>query len=192
MRVRLAEAGRGDAHEPALLLQLRDRAGARVEHRLPQPTDALVGHCGERAAVGDLPPDAPGAALAAGADFIVSPGLNPTTVRHCQQQGIPIIPGVNNPSQVEQALELGLSTLKFFPAEASGGIAMLKALAAVYPVQFMPTGGISPSNLQPYLALPNVFACGGSWMVPSELIDQGDWTTLGRLIADAVALLDQP
>ena len=131
-------------------------------------------------------------ALAAGADFIVSPGLNPTTVRHCQQQGIPIIPGVNNPSQVEQALELGLSTLKFFPAEASGGIAMLKALAAVYPVQFMPTGGISPSNLQPYLALPNVLACGGSWMVPSELIDQGDWTTLGRLIADAVALLDQP
>ena len=131
-------------------------------------------------------------ALAAGADFIVSPGLNPTSVRHCQQQGIPIIPGVNNPSQVEQALELGLSTLKFFPAEASGGIAMLKALAAVYPVQFMPTGGISPSNLQPYLALPNVFACGGSWMVPSELIDQGDWTTLGRLIADAVALLDQP
>ena len=131
-------------------------------------------------------------ALAAGADFIVSPGLNPTTVRHCQQQGIPIIPGVNNPSQVEQALELGLSTLKFFPAEASGGIAMLKALAAVYPVQFMPTGGISPSNLQPYLALPNVFACGGSWMVPSELIDQGDWTTLSRLIADAVALLDQP
>ena len=131
-------------------------------------------------------------ALAAGADFIVSPGLNPTTVRHCQQQGIPIIPGVNNPSQVEQALELGLSTLKFFPAEASGGIAMLKALAAVYPVQFMPTGGISPSNLQPYLALPNVIACGGSWMVPSELIDQGDWTTLGRLIADAVALLHQP
>ena len=132
------------------------------------------------------------AALAAGADFIVSPGLNPTTVRHCQQQGIPIIPGVNNPSQVEQALELGLSTLKFFPAEASGGIAMLKALAAVYPVQFMPTGGISPANVQQYLALPNVIACGGSWMVPGDLIDQGDWAALGRLIADAVALLHQP
>ena len=131
-------------------------------------------------------------ALAAGADFIVSPGLNPTTVRYCQQQGIPIIPGVNNPSQVEQALELGLSTLKFFPAEASGGIAMLKALAAVYPVQFMPTGGISPANLEKYLALPNVIACGGSWMVPGDLIDQGDWATLGRLIADAVALLHQP
>ena len=132
------------------------------------------------------------AALAAGADFIVSPGLNPTTVRYCQQQGIPIIPGVNNPSQVEQALELGLSTLKFFPAEASGGIAMLKALAAVYPVQFMPTGGISPANLEKYLALPNVIACGGSWMVPGDLIDQGDWAALGRLIADAVALLHQP
>lgn len=132
------------------------------------------------------------AALAAGADFIVSPGLNPTTVRYCQQQGIPIIPGVNNPSQVEQALELGLSTLKFFPAEASGGLAMLKALAAVYPVQFMPTGGISPANLEKYLAQPNVIACGGSWMVPGDLIDQGDWATLGRLIADAVALLHQP
>ena len=131
-------------------------------------------------------------ALAAGADLIVSPGLNPNTVRYCQQQGIPIIPGVNNPSQVEQALELGLSTLKFFPAEASGGLAMLKALAAVYPVQFMPTGGISPANVQQYLALPNVIAGGGSWMVPGDLIDQGDWAALGRLIAEAVALLHQP
>ena len=129
------------------------------------------------------------AALAAGADFIVSPGLNPTTVRHCQQQGIPIIPGVNNPSQVEQALELGLSTLKFFPAEASGGIAMLKALSAVYPVQFMPTGGISPANVEKYLALPSVIACGGTWMVPNDLIDQGDWSTLTTLIGEAVALV---
>ena len=132
------------------------------------------------------------AAMAAGADFIVSPGLNPTTVRYCQQQGIPIIPGINNPGQVEQALELGLSTLKFFPAEASGGLAMLKALAAVYPVQFMPTGGISPANVQQYLAQPNVIACGGSWMVPGDLIDQGDWAALGRLIAEAVALMHQP
>ena len=131
-------------------------------------------------------------ALAAGADFIVSPGLNPTTVRYCQQQGIPIIPGVNNPSQVEQALELGLSTLKFFPAEASGGLAMLKALAAVYPVQFMPTGGISPANLEKYLALPNVIACGGSWMVPGDLIEQGDWSVLHQLITDAVVLSAQP
>ena len=128
-------------------------------------------------------------ALAAGADFIVSPGLNPTTVRYCQQQGIPIIPGINNPSQVEQALELGLSTLKFFPAEASGGIAMLKALSAVYPVQFLPTGGISPANVEKYLALPSVIACGGTWMVPNDLIDQGDWSTLTTLIGEATALV---
>ncbi len=79
-------------------------------------------------------------AIAAGADFIVSPGLNPTTVKYCQQRNIAIIPGVNNPSLVEQAMEMGLRTLKFFPAEPSGGIAMLKALSAVYPVSFMPTG----------------------------------------------------
>ncbi len=138
-----------------------------------------------------LTPSQVDAAMAAGADFIVSPGLNPTTVRYCQQQGIAIIPGINNPSQVEQALELGLSTLKFFPAEASGGIAMLKALSAVYPVQFMPTGGIMPANLNHYLALPSVIACGGSWMVPGELIDQGDWAALNRLIREAVTLLAQ-
>jgi len=132
------------------------------------------------------------AAVAAGADLIVSPGLNPTTVHYCQQLAIPIIPGINNPSQVEQALELGLSTLKFFPAEASGGIAMLKALGAVYPVQFMPTGGISPANVEMYLAQPNVIACGGSWIVPVDLIEQGDWSALHQLITDAVALLAQP
>jgi 2-dehydro-3-deoxyphosphogluconate aldolase / (4S)-4-hydroxy-2-oxoglutarate aldolase len=138
-----------------------------------------------------LTPSQVDAAMAAGADFIVSPGLNPTTVHYCQQQGIAIIPGINNPSQVEQALELGLSTLKFFPAEASGGIAMLKALSAVYPVQFMPTGGIMPANLNHYLALPAVIACGGSWMVPGERIDQGDWAALSRLIREAVTLLAQ-
>jgi 2-dehydro-3-deoxyphosphogluconate aldolase / (4S)-4-hydroxy-2-oxoglutarate aldolase len=139
-----------------------------------------------------LTPSQVDVAMTAGADFIVSPGLNPTTVRYCQQQGIAIIPGINNPSQVEQALELGLSTLKFFPAEASGGIAMLKALSAVYPVQFMPTGGIMPANLNHYLALPSVIACGGSWMVPGERIDQGDWPALSRLIREAVTLLTQP
>lgn len=139
-----------------------------------------------------LTPSQVDTAMAAGADFIVSPGLNPTTVRYCQQQGIAIIPGINNPSQVEQALELGLSTLKFFPAEASGGIAMLKALSAVYPVQFMPTGGIMPANLNHYLALPSVIACGGSWMVPGALIDQGDWPALSRLLREAVTLLTRP
>ncbi|EOX3336332.1 bifunctional 4-hydroxy-2-oxoglutarate aldolase/2-dehydro-3-deoxy-phosphogluconate aldolase [Vibrio cholerae] len=121
-------------------------------------------------------------AIAAGADFIVSPGLNPTTVKYCQQRNIAIIPGVNNPSLVEQAMEMGLRTLKFFPAEPSGGIAMLKALSAVYPVSFMPTGGINPNNAQEYLALKSVVACGGTWMVPTDLMDKGDWDTLAELV----------
>ncbi|EMS7710415.1 bifunctional 4-hydroxy-2-oxoglutarate aldolase/2-dehydro-3-deoxy-phosphogluconate aldolase [Vibrio cholerae] len=121
-------------------------------------------------------------AIAAGADFIVSPGLNPTTVKYCQQRNIAIIPGVNNPSLVEQAMEMGLRTLKFFPAEPSGGIAMLKALSAVYPVSFMPTGGINPNNAQEYLALKSVVACGGTWMVPTDLMDKSDWDTLAELV----------
>ncbi|EJL6267619.1 keto-hydroxyglutarate-aldolase/keto-deoxy-phosphogluconate aldolase [Vibrio cholerae] len=121
-------------------------------------------------------------AIAAGTDFIVSPGLNPTTVKYCQQRNIAIIPGVNNPSLVEQAMEMGLRTLKFFPAEPSGGIAMLKALSAVYPVSFMPTGGINPNNAQEYLALKSVVACGGTWMVPTDLMDKGDWDTLAELV----------
>ncbi|GIA12247.1 4-hydroxy-2-oxoglutarate aldolase/2-deydro-3-deoxyphosphogluconate aldolase [Vibrio cholerae] len=121
-------------------------------------------------------------AIAAGADFIVSPSLNPTTVKYCQQRNIAIIPGVNNPSLVEQAMEMGLRTLKFFPAEPSGGIAMLKALSAVYPVSFMPTGGINPNNAQEYLALKSVVACGGTWMVPTDLMDKGDWDTLAELV----------
>ena len=95
---------------------------------------------------------------------------------------MPIIPGVNNPSLVEQAMEMGLKTLKFFPAEPSGGISMLKALTAVYPVSFMPTGGVSPSNVNDYLAIKSVVACGGTWMVPTDLMDNGDWDSIAELI----------
>ncbi|EKO3408937.1 bifunctional 4-hydroxy-2-oxoglutarate aldolase/2-dehydro-3-deoxy-phosphogluconate aldolase [Vibrio fluvialis] len=123
-------------------------------------------------------------AISAGADFIVSPGLNPTTVKYCQQRGIAIVPGVNNPSLVEQAMELGLKTLKFFPAEPSGGVAMLKALSAVYPVQFMPTGGVNPRNVADYLTIPSVVACGGTWMVPSDLMDSGNWDEIARLVRE--------
>ena len=123
-------------------------------------------------------------AIESGADFIVSPGLNPTTLRYCQQRNMRIIPGVNNPSLVEQAMEMGLRTLKFFPAEPSGGLNMLKALSAVYPVEFMPTGGISPSNVQDYLALKSVVACGGSWMVPTAMIDNGDWQGIAELVEE--------
>ena len=121
-------------------------------------------------------------AIDAGVDFVVSPGFNPTTVRYCQQRHVAIVPGVNNPSLVEQAMEMGLRTLKFFPAEPSGGVAMLKALTAVYPVNFMPTGGVSPSNVQDYLSIKSVVACGGTWMVPTDLMDKGDWQGIAELV----------
>ncbi|OEF54897.1 bifunctional 4-hydroxy-2-oxoglutarate aldolase/2-dehydro-3-deoxy-phosphogluconate aldolase [Enterovibrio norvegicus] len=121
-------------------------------------------------------------AIDAGVDFIVSPGFNPTTVKYCQQRNMPIVPGVNNPSLVEQAMEMGLKTLKFFPAEPSGGVNMLKALSAVYPVSFMPTGGVSPTNVDQYLALKSVVACGGTWMVPTDMMDKGDWDGIAALV----------
>ncbi|HDM8170291.1 TPA: bifunctional 4-hydroxy-2-oxoglutarate aldolase/2-dehydro-3-deoxy-phosphogluconate aldolase [Vibrio harveyi] len=126
-------------------------------------------------------------AIEAGVDFIVSPGFNPRTVQYCLDKGVAIIPGVNNPSLVEQAMEMGLRTLKFFPAEPSGGVGMLKALTAVYPVKFMPTGGVSLGNVDEYLSIPSVLACGGTWMVPTKLIDEGKWDELGTLVRDAVA-----
>ncbi|WP_411165920.1 Putative KHG/KDPG aldolase [Aeromonas sp. DSM 116730] len=128
-------------------------------------------------------------AIDAGVDFIVSPGLNPRIVQYCQAHGVLMIPGVNNPSLVEQAMELGLRTLKFFPAEPSGGLPMLKAMSAVYPVRFMPTGGVSPANVKDYLALNSVFACGGTWMVPADLIEKQEWDKIGALVREAIAAL---
>jgi 2-dehydro-3-deoxyphosphogluconate aldolase/(4S)-4-hydroxy-2-oxoglutarate aldolase len=129
-------------------------------------------------------------AQAAGADFIVSPGLNPNTVRACRAAGIPCIPGVNDPSAIELALELGLTALKFFPAEPSGGVRMIKALLGPYPqLRLMPTGGISPANIRDYLAIPQVLACGGSWMVADELLRSGNWSEVGRLTREAVDLV---
>ncbi|MDA0153229.1 bifunctional 4-hydroxy-2-oxoglutarate aldolase/2-dehydro-3-deoxy-phosphogluconate aldolase [Vibrio sp. Makdt] len=126
------------------------------------------------------------ASIEAGVDFIVSPGFNPRTVQYCIDKGVAIVPGVNNPSLVEQAMAMGLRTLKFFPAEPSGGTGMLKALTAVYPVKFMPTGGVSLKNVDEYLSIPSVLACGGTWMVPTNLIDEGKWDELGKLVRDAV------
>ncbi|WP_220719138.1 MULTISPECIES: bifunctional 4-hydroxy-2-oxoglutarate aldolase/2-dehydro-3-deoxy-phosphogluconate aldolase [Agarivorans] len=128
-------------------------------------------------------------AIDAGVDFVVSPGFNPTTVRYCQQRGMPIIPGINNPSLAEQAMELGLDTLKFFPAEPSGGVGMLKALSAVYPIKFMPTGGVNPQNVKEYLALSSVIACGGTWMVPNKLIDNQSWDELASLVRNVASVI---
>lgn len=129
-------------------------------------------------------------AIEAGVDFVVSPGFNPETVKYCQQRNIAIVPGVNNPSLVEQAMAMGLETLKFFPAEPSGGVAMLKALTAVYPVKFMPTGGVSPSNVNDYLAINSVLACGGTWMVPNDLIDNEKWDELATLVSEVAGVIN--
>ncbi|EJL7830490.1 bifunctional 4-hydroxy-2-oxoglutarate aldolase/2-dehydro-3-deoxy-phosphogluconate aldolase [Vibrio vulnificus] len=132
------------------------------------------------------------AAKEAGATFIVSPGFNPNTVKACQEIGIDIVPGVNNPSTVEAALEMGLTTLKFFPAEASGGINMVKSLLAPYTdIALMPTGGINPANIKDYLAIPRVLACGGTWMVDKKLIEAGNWEELARLTREAVTLVNE-
>ncbi len=131
-------------------------------------------------------------AMQAGAKFVVSPGLNPIVVKHCIEKGYPIIPGVCTPSEVEQAMSLGLTYLKFFPAEAAGGVKMIKAMAAPYTgVKFMPTGGIGVKNLADYLDCKAVYACGGSWMVPSDKIAEGNFDEIEKLTAEAVSLLKE-
>ncbi|MBQ6695897.1 MAG: bifunctional 4-hydroxy-2-oxoglutarate aldolase/2-dehydro-3-deoxy-phosphogluconate aldolase [Lachnospiraceae bacterium] len=127
------------------------------------------------------------AAVAAGAKFIVSPGLNPNTVKYCIEKGVPITPGTSSPSDIEAAIELGLDVVKFFPAEQSGGLAKIKAMAAPYVnMKFMPTGGINAKNITSYLDFPKIIACGGSWMVPGDLISAGEWDKIEQLTREAV------
>ena len=127
------------------------------------------------------------AAIAAGSKFIVSPGLNPKVVSYCLSKGVPMLPGCSNPSDVEAALELGLSTVKFFPAEAVGGLKMLKAMAAPYgQLTFMPTGGINADNLLDYLKFNKIIACGGSFMVKDDLVKEKKWDEITALTKNAV------
>ena len=131
-------------------------------------------------------------AVAAGAKFIVSPGLNPRIVKYCVDKGILITPGCSNPSDVEQALENGLEVVKFFPAEAAGGLPMIKAMAAPYvDVKFMPTGGINAKNVRDYLAYNRIIACGGSWMVKGELVKEGRFDEIEKLTREAVEIVKE-
>lgn len=129
-------------------------------------------------------------AKAAGASFGLAPGLNPTIIAAAQQAGLAFSPGVMTPSEVEQAMSLGCKLLKFFPAEAAGGTAMLKSLAGPYAhtgVKFVPTGGITSANLASYLSVPVVAAIGGSWMVDKALVNAGNWAEITRLTREALA-----
>ncbi len=132
------------------------------------------------------------AALDAGATFMVSPGFNPKVVQYCVENQIMITPGISNPTDIEMALEYELEVLKFFPAEAFGGLKTLKAMSAPYGmIQFIPTGGITPGNLQEYLKFSKVLACGGSWMVKSDLIAEQKFDEITRLTREAVKLANQ-
>lgn len=126
-------------------------------------------------------------AVQAGAAYIVTPGLNPNVVRHCLEIGIPVLPGCACPSDIERALELGLTAVKFFPAETIGGLAAIKAMSAPYgAVSFVPTGGIDEQKLPAYLAFPRVLACGGSWMVKEDWINAKDFAAVERATQGAV------
>lgn len=129
------------------------------------------------------------AAVAAGAQYLVSPGTSRAVVERAQEHGVPVLPGAVTATEVQAALELGLDTVKFFPAGTSGGSAAIAALAAPFGgVRFVPTGGVGPGNLDQYLALPCVAAVGGSWMVPRDRVRDGDLAGVRTLVADAVAL----
>ena len=128
-------------------------------------------------------------AVDAGAKFIVSPGFSEKVVTYCIEQKIPVTPGCVTPTEIQMALEHGIDTVKFFPAEAVGGIKTLKAFAAPFgQVKFIPTGGITEKNLTDYLSFPPVIACGGSWMVTKELIAAGEFAKISAITASAVAM----
>lgn len=124
-----------------------------------------------------------------GATFIVSPGLDPASVKVAKDAGVPILPGVSTATELQQAWNLGLRTVKLFPASLVGGPKMAKTLSSVFrDVRFMPTGGVSPANLKDYLAVPAVLACGGSWLTPKDAITRGDFAAITSLAKEAVAI----
>lgn len=127
--------------------------------------------------------------IAAGAQFIVCPGLHEPIVRMAQEAGLPIFPGISTATEAQAAYNMGLRAMKLFPASLCGGIPMLKALGAVFKdVKFMPTGGVSAANLAEFLAVPSVIACGGSWLTPKSAIQQGDYGVISELAAEAVRI----
>ena len=131
-------------------------------------------------------------AVAAGARFIVSPGFDPEVVDYCISKNIVVLPGCITPSEVAQGVKRGLKVLKFFPAEQAGGLAMIKAMSAPYTmVKFMPTGGINAKNLPDYLGFNKIAACGGSWMVKADLINNGEYDKIEAMTREAVDLVKQ-
>ena len=165
----------------------------------PDPLDSiriLGDHFGERALIGAgtvLSPAVVDQVADAGGRLIVMPHSDPSVIVAAKARGLACLPGVATPTDVELAMSLGVSTLKFFPAEQLGGTATLKALAGPYPdVQFVPTGGITPELLPQYLRLPSVVACGGSWLAPRDMLTQGKFDAIRLLAQQAVKILAGP
>jgi 2-dehydro-3-deoxyphosphogluconate aldolase/(4S)-4-hydroxy-2-oxoglutarate aldolase len=192
--VTLADAARAESLGQALHagglgcveITFRTPAAAEAIQILSAKADLMVG------AGTVLNPAQVDAALAAGARFIVSPGFSPAVVERCREAGVPVVPGIATPTELMAAVDRGLDTVKFFPAEPLGGVAMLRALAAPFPaMRFIPTGGITPERLPAYLALRSVLAVGGSWMVDPALVAADDWAAVTRLSAQAVAIAGQ-
>jgi len=158
---------------PVAEITFRTEAAAEVISTLKEKRPELVLGAGTVLTVENLQK-----AKDCGATFAVAPGLNPEVVRKARELDIPFVPGISNPTDIEQALSLGCQILKFFPAEACGGIKMLNAISAPYKhtgVRFVPTGGINTGNLSGYLELPSVLACGGTWIAKRDDISAGNW-----------------
>ena len=168
---------------PVLEITLRtDCALEAIKQIKAEVEGAIVG-----AGTVNTPADV-GRAVAAGSEFLVSPGSTPALIDAAIASGVPLLPGVNSPSEVMALMERGLRYLKFFPAEAAGGVPMLKSISGPLPqVKFCPTGGVSLKNLNDYLGLPNVVCVGGSWMAPVELMRSGDWAGIEKLAREARA-----
>jgi 2-dehydro-3-deoxyphosphogluconate aldolase / (4S)-4-hydroxy-2-oxoglutarate aldolase len=165
---------------------------AEVTFRTAHAAEALKAMAGDpRLLVGAgtvLTVDQVDAAIQAGATYIVTPGYSREVVRACQDRNVPVIPGVATPTEIQMALQDGITLVKFFPAEAFGGTKTLSAMAAPFPgLRFIPTGGISPGNLESYLRLAPVAAVGGSWMASAGLVSQRRWDDVSRLAAEAIA-----
>jgi 2-dehydro-3-deoxyphosphogluconate aldolase/(4S)-4-hydroxy-2-oxoglutarate aldolase len=172
---------------PCAEITFRTAAAEEAIHRISSSLPEIVLGAGTVLSV-----DQAERAVSAGAQFIVSPGFNPKVVDWCLARQIPVTPGVATPTEIEMALDKGLTILKFFPAEAMGGLKTLKAIAAPYGgVKFIPTGGISLGNLVDYLAHPSVHCCGGSWLVKANLITGGRFEQITELAQEAVSVVRQ-
>jgi 2-dehydro-3-deoxyphosphogluconate aldolase / (4S)-4-hydroxy-2-oxoglutarate aldolase len=168
---------------PVAEVTFRTAVAADAIARIAAETDVLVG------AGTVVRPEQVDEAVAAGAQFIVTPGLSARVIERCRELDVLVIPGVATATEVIAALDLGLDLLKLFPAEQAGGVPLLKALHGPFPhVRFVPTGGIAAANAAAYLALPSVAAVGGSWMVAPELVAAGDFATITRLTREAIEL----